>query len=56
MKKHKAFWEVWEQVELENGEIIFKYVDTFKDVALAVELARWNSNYCIKKLGRGEDG
>ena len=54
MKCKGCFYEVWEETELPDGEVIFKYVDTFKDVTLAIELARWNSNYCIRKLGRNK--
>ena len=56
MKRKKEIYEVWEEIHLECGEIIYKYVDTFKDITLAIELARWKSSYKIKKLGGNNGG
>ena len=55
-KKNRVFYEVWEEVCLADGEVIYKYVDTFEDPTIAIEMARWSSRYHIKRLGGTNDG
>jgi hypothetical protein len=56
MAQRGSFYEVWEEVRLSDGEIIYKYVDTYKDPTLAIELCRWHSRYRIKELRGENDG
>ena len=52
MGKPRCWYEVWEECCLCDGEIVFRYVDTFEDPTMAIELCRWNQKYKMKKLGR----
>lgn len=55
MKRPIAIFEVWKEVTLKDGEIIYKYIDTFNDPISALELCQLNNCYFIKKLG-GDNG
>ena len=53
MKRPIAIFEVWKEVTLKNGEIIYKYIDTFSDPISALELCQLDRSYFVKKLGGG---